>query len=36
VRLYEFVVHLEGADKFVDSGAIVCGKTRRKRCDGQR
>src|SRR6266436_3061623 len=36
VRLDEFVVNLEGADKFVDRGAIVCGKTGRQRRDGKR
>src|SRR5258705_93170 len=34
--LDEFVVNLEGADKFVDRGAIVRGKTGRKRRDGKR
>src|ERR1700758_2192392 len=36
VRLDEFVVNLEGVDKFVDRGAIVRGKTGRKRRDGKR
>src|SRR6266404_2039875 len=36
VRLDEFVVNLEAADKFVDRGAIVCGKSGRQRRDGKR